>query len=418
MTTPTADLVNKRKWATKNLEDILKREAFVNTLKANLQNLTKDIKVGTRFISTNDYDGNLYECKQEIYTELLKIDRKYSLTPEKHIVENASVIPYHKVDITKLIPGESIYYQGQTWIPYDYGRQKEIYDMFMGQTYLLNDRNACCVDVLQAISSVSRDQYNMDDSPDKKWPNIRDVKFRITDVEEHVCTVRDEHPQAGQKYWRFTAEGFFPEVEREVNRIWVRKCNPIAEALGKNIDVSRKSIHFQLEEMNVRQMLDNEVSKLKKIRKIFNKENPRKARSKALQSLKEEQQRLEPTLKRLELLYFDLYNTELKVPAYYTKKYGYLIPINAKFKIEVEGKSFEEELVKKNDDTRETLNKIVEQKREIINDIVPTALHPDRVEKAVEKYGIEGVFGDDRVVVSDYKDGILHQGVVNSSVFG
>jgi hypothetical protein len=420
MTESEVATVLERKWATKQLENVLKREAFVNTLKSSLTKMTTDIKVGTRFISTLDYDGNLYECKQQEFIDYMKLPVIRPKDDERgpKVVYESKRTELKQVDITPYLFGDVIYRHGSWW-----GMKSESVSELIrsigNKTITLSGR--CIRDaVIMAKFDIKEKRY---------WESgCQDGIEAPETVDFHIVSITSSdmyHDDGGQrlapeKYRTcYIANGYFPELERATKRIWVRKCNLVAEALGKNIDSSKKSINFTLEKMSVRRMLQQECDKLEKVRKVFNKNNPNKSRSAQLKDLKEEQERLEPTLKRLELLFFDLYGKDISVDAYHCKKYGYLIPIKADFIVDLSGNTIEQTLVQKNDEVREQIDEQVKLRNQVVDEVIPAALHPERVAKEIEKHDIDGVFGDDTVVVQYYtKEGLLVSGVVNKSVLG
>jgi hypothetical protein len=275
---------------------------------------------------------------------------------------------------------------------------------WVGKTITITGRFVCG-DAIMAQMNIAKQLYYMRENEQEDYPDITSVEFYITDLQ--VFTGNREG--VGEVLYA-KAYGYFPAIERMVSRIWVRKCNLVAQALGKNIDSSRKCINFTLEEMSVRKMLEDECEKLKKVRKIFNQHNPEKCRSATLFKLTDEHKRLEPTLKRMELLFYDLYDKDIKVPAYYCEKYGYLLPLKAKLFVDISGNTVEEEMVKKNDLVRDSIDSQIQLRTVMVSEVIPSALHPDRVGKEVEKYGVDGVFGDDVSVCKN--------GVVNHSVLG
>lgn len=423
MTSEVQVCVNNKKWAKNHLEQIAKKEAFLNNLKGNINNLTKDIDVGTRFVSTIDYDGNLYECKyapheeylqREIYLNIFNDEGKIS---DKKLQHSEKIIHPVKMNITQIL---TFYSQkrklinGEDYILYD----EKLEDMFnkSKDMTLTLDSTYINAEVLSARSTLNQMIYGSREDIDEEYPNQKEITFiaELMSVSTRYEYDADNNPI--QKWMTIFGYGYFPQIQYKASRILVRKCNLIAEAVGKNIDSSRKSINFTLKRMNVRNMICDEIDKLNKIRKIYNTRNPEKARSATLRQLTEEQVRLEPTLNRLEALFNDLHDIHIVSDAYYCKKYGYLIPFRATVVLDLSGNTFEKELEVKNKESKENIEKQAEQRREVVADIVPAVYHPDRVEKHVEKYGIEGVFGEDKVIVNDYTTG--KYGVINDSVLG
>ena len=419
MTESEAATVVERKWATQKLEQVLKKEAFVNTLRANLNKLTQDIKVGTRFISTLDYDGNLYECKQKPYTEYLTLPvvrPKTDDSPAK-IIEGEKRVELVEVDITahlagddqvRLVPGHNL---ATADTPELRARAKEL----KGKTVVLRGRSIRDK-VVEAKWDIRSKRYWEEGGGDVDAPN--EVEFHIVDTTVFNAYYDLNGNRLPTVLLSVRAYGYFPELVRQTSRIWVRKCNIVASAFGKNIDSSKRCINFTLEKMSVRKMLQQEVDKLEKIRKVFNKNNPSKSRSVQLKELKEEHDRLTPTLNRLEMLFYDLYGKDVNVDAYYCKKYGYLIPIQAEFVVDLSGNTVEQTIIQQNDQAREQIDQQLQLRNQVVEEVLPAALHPERVERQLEKHDIDGTFGDDEVIVSVYIDGKLKTGVVNKSVFG
>lgn len=415
MTTPVSIAVAERKWAITKLESVLRKEAFLNTLKASMENLTTDIKVGTRFISTLDYDGNLYECKQSPYEDYMTkqmLCRRFHASKIEVAVQAKRIEP-HTVDILSFIrPGQAKWSPKGYYVPHTNELQTAIQsEGWEGKT--ITFKGNVSAGIISAQMNLATRIYRMREDEEGDYPEVKQIDFRISEL---YMTVGHREGEGTCLY--VSGIGHYPEIERKVNRIWVRKCNLVAQALGKNIDSSKKSINFTLEEMSVRKMLDNEVEKLRKVRKIFNQSNPEKSRSVALAKLTDEHKRLEPTLNRLECLFFDLYDKDVKVPAYYCEKYGYLIPLKAQLLVDISGNTVEQELVRTNDMVRDSIESQIHLRNIMVSEVVPSALHPTRVEKEINKYGIEGVFGDDKTVAFKWVNGEKTEGVVNHSVLG
>jgi hypothetical protein len=421
-TTNAYATVSDRKWASKQVAEVLKKEAFINTLKASLNNLSKDIKVGSRFISTLDYDGNLYECKQEPYEDLMSktvFERVHYDNNKIRVREEAHRILPQEVDITALIDKQYRYKYSKRWTPYtDEKNSEEFFEKYIGHKITLT-RSDITGDAISASSDIRMKNYYMRDDRDDDMETPKEIDFVITDVHTEATWFAPLGSDERQQFLNYKALGYFPEIQRQVLRIWVRKCNVVAEALGKNIDSSRRCINFTLEQMNVREMLQDERDKLMKVRKIFNKNNPPKSRSAILSRLTDEAKRLEPSLKRLETLIEELYKQDIKVPAYYCRKYGFLIPLRATVIVDLSGNTLEQELVQKNDEAKAKIDEQVNLRNQVVEEVLPYALHPDRVEKAIQKYdSIEAVFGDDVPVAVKWSEGKKSEGVVNKSVFG
>ena len=406
-----------REKATKDLQKAIEREAFILNLKKNLDNLTKDIFVGQRFISTTDYDGNLYECKQSPYVDYMtkQQSREYEEDKYQVVVKNCRT-DLTTQDITKYIG--SLY-----CLNINYPDEIKPTRPFIKvdgemEDYLenkLSELRVCYIkeedkqpQLLEKLKSFRRIK-NLVDGNDE-WREMGDMKYTI-------CSIALEKYKETDLY-NITASGYFPEYEEEVSRIWVRKCNPVAEALGRNIDVNKHCINFTKRQMDIGKILSDEYDKLVKVRKVFNMRNPEKCRSKPLHHLKEEHERLKPTLKRIMDLIVSI--SHITVPAYFCEKYGYLIPFNGDVNIDAYGaETLDKQMYDVKKETEYSVKQTVEMRKEVVAEIIPSALHPDRVEKMIEKYdSIEKVFGDDSTVVQKYVDGKITSGVVNHSVFG
>ena len=426
-----SELVSERKWASKHLEEVLKKEAFMNTLKANLQNLTTDIKVGTRFISTKDYDGTLYECKQEPYVDYLTkpvYRRNFENDKLVYVSGSSRVLP-HTLSIAWYWEGavREAYGNKNYCLLYTQEKLREIEGTnLIGKTICFKD-GVISQALVEAQVALAKQLYDMREEEDEPYPSlltdprIKNIRFTISEMETDVEQTYYIDEQGQRQYGSVLtvkATGYFPDLERMTTRIWVRKCNLVALALGKNIDSSKKCINFTLEEMSLREMLFDEMIKIEKVRKIFNKNNPEKCRSVRLKDLKEEHERMKPSLERIELLWSDLYNKDVKVPAYYCEKYGFLIPLKGQILVDLSGNTVEQDILKKNEDARNKIDETINLRKQVVEEVLPVALHPTRVEREMEKYGIEGVFGDDKTVVSKWVDGKLTEGVVNHSVLG
>lgn len=418
MTTEVQVCINQKKWAKTHLEDLTKKEAFLRTLKDNINNLTKDIAVGTRFVSTRDYDGNLYECKYAPHEEYIERELWMNLFDNDGDISDKKLIHYDrtieptKLNITQLITDKPQYpFNGEIYIQYDEAIEKSFESGEMDMTKYVLSNKYVSHDVLHARLKYRERLYYERRDANMEYPTCINIEFIAEEYEIEYKYVRNPETGRHQKtHMAIWAIGYFPQIQAKASRIWVRKCNLVAEALGKNIDSSKKSINFTLKKMNVRNMLADEIEKLRKIRKIYNKDNPEKARSKCLFKISDELKRLEPTLRRMESLYESLCDVDIIADAYYCKKYGYLIPLKAKITVDLSGNTFETDVEQRNIETKAKIDEQIGKKNELISEIVPAVLHPDRVEKEIEKYGIDGVFGDDIDVVKN--------GVVNKSVFG
>jgi hypothetical protein len=435
-TTDLPTLIAHRRQAHSQLESVVKKEAFINTLRKSLGRLTSDIKVGTRFISTNDYDGNLYECKQEPYFDLLSKpvirDSEGKQSVEK-VECRASVF---QIDLCRIKFPEPVLLKTSLSSP-GYIQETPEHDRFFetveedGYINIPNVKKYSFLDfgdVFKAANLI-RDKRIAENNDDYriKWNNTAyesrgtvldyytpdEITFCIQHIRKTTIQRQDER---GNVWSSYIAEGYFPEIQREVSRIWIRKCNIIGEALGKNIDSSHKCINFTQEIMSVRDMLLDEREKLTKVRKVFNEHYPAKCRSKSLRSLTAESERLQPTLERLTKLLDDMWSSDVKVPAYYCKKYGYLIPIKAEFIVDVSGNTLEVDMATQQQKIHTAVENQSALRKAVVEEVLPAALHPSRVEKEIEKHDIDGTFGDDKVVAHDWKTG--KTGVVNESVFG
>jgi hypothetical protein len=420
---PTQEITYvERQWAKKGIEKLLAREAHFESLKASLPKLTKDIKVGTQFISTNDYDGTLYECKQEPYKVL--VSRSLTRTDDDKLIyyENEHIQDYSEQDMSSILfPGvasERHWVERSGWVnitdmgisqPIPSSFTQEIRDRSYGKEFEIPFVE---VSPFYAQRAIIR-RFNVQNE-DPTVPPPTTATFHVNGITFEFRQLNQNKYQAAVPsdpwYMRTTAIGYWPQIEYESSRIWVRKSNLVAQALGKNVDASKKSIVFQICDMNVRDMVRNEIDKLTKLRKIYNKSNPQKARTATYAAIDAERNRIQPQIERLNKLYTEIYRTNLSVPAYYCAKYGYLIPIDAKIKVELDTKTVEqrmaESIVELNAQTAATINQL----KEVINSIIPAAIHPARMEAALERYGMDGTLGEDVVVSGN--------GVVNHSVFG
>lgn len=433
-TTEVPTLIAHRKQAHAQLDSVIKKEAFINTLRKSLGRLTSDIKVGTRFISTNDYDGNLYECKQEPYDDLLLKPIIQDWNGVKKVLQVESRSREFQIDLMRTTHNPRILIQPQrrglyyaevdeeentdshyenkegTYITISNLDDYKYWDF--GDVYNARDMAA------KRLREADHDEYwrRITNSPHDEHVSISDSykPSELTFFVERVVKTNIQHD--GKNYYNWVAEGYFPLIQRAVSRIWIRKCNLVGEALGKNIDSSHKCINFTQEIMSVREMLSNEREKLTKVRKVFNEHYPAKCRSKSLRSLKEESERLQPTLDRLTKLIDDMWGADVKVPAYFCKKYGFLIPIKADFVVDVSGNTLEVEMAEQQQKIHTAVDEQVALRKAVVEEVLPAALHPARVEKEIAKHDIDGTFGDDKVIVADYKTG--KSGVVNESVFG
>ena len=416
--------IAQKQWALDTIKNAVRKEAFLNTLKQNLNNLTTDVEVGTRFISTLDYDGNLYECKQSDYTDLMTLplyERDFRNDRIKVWKEARRTEP-SKQDIGFLFPGGKDK-DGQIWFPVSW--HEEMWEQLKGlkgKTIEIPGQYES-EDTRHAFERLTGKKYKMRD--DENAPHIDfchsvddKMPFTITNLRVIYRFHKMSEDEPFQEYNAYEAVGYYPLLERQVKRIWVRKCNLVAEALGKNIDSSRKCINFTLEKMNVRDVLDAEVEKLKKARKIFDAGHPERARSVSWKEIEEQEAQIRESLRNIECVYYDLYGRNIEVDAFYCRKYGYLIPLKAEIRVNLAGKNVEGMLREENDKLRDKIDAEMEKKNALVNEIIPGALHPDRVGRLIEKYdSIDKVVGgDEKVIVEDYKSG--KRGVVVESVFG
>jgi len=388
--TDTQTLVAHRRQAHTQLDSVVKKEAFINTLQKTLGNLTTDIKVGTRFISTNDYDGNLYECKQEPYSVCVMKPVIQDFQGKKKVMKIESSCNEFQIDLCRLrFPRADLYkpqLRGLHYVENNDDRYDSIFDDMEGTYITIKDVHSYewsdFGDVYKA--SELAETKNREENHDEYWEKINNTpphkhtevfaSYKPKELTFFIERVIKTTATRGEEVWaNFVAEGYFPLIQRSVSRIWIRKCNIVGEALGKNVDSSHKSINFTQEIMSVREMLQEERYKLTKVRKVFNEAYPAKCKSKSLKSLREESERLQPTLERLEKLIDDLWTKDVKVPAYYCKKYGFLIPIKAEFVVDVSGNTIEVEMANTQqkihqavDDQMALRKAVVEEFKEII----------------------------------------------------